>query len=157
MRTLLTLFILVIFTSTASARLEEIYEQCVARYGKPVHTEGSTGFNIFRALPFSVIIHFTEGRADFISYRKFSDPTNLESGAAALSDSEIQGFLDLYGTWKRSETSASGPQTIEWQNSDGAIATYHSEKHKLTITTKKSVKRSTEVSWSLDSLPHAPL
>jgi hypothetical protein len=137
MRTLLPLFILAVLTGGAPARLDETYEQCVARYGKPVHTEDSTGFHAFRALPFSVIVHFTEGRVDYISYRKFSDPTNPDSDAAALSDTEIQGILDLYGAWKKSESA--DPQTIKWQNSNGATATYHTEKRKLTL--KKSLKR----------------
>jgi hypothetical protein len=76
-------------SSSCFARIGETLEQAEQRYGKPTFEQGD--YYIYKKAPFELILHFFDGKADSIKYKKIE----TKGKSVRLSQREINALLDI--------------------------------------------------------------
>jgi hypothetical protein len=125
----------------AQARIGETEKQCEERYGKPVRVMKDKSSLAYAKAPMLLLLHFTDGRCDEISYVRADEST--PEIRTELSETE-RDFLQRAngGSRKWKKSSASSDTTICFETSDGELGSLYSiASRTLLITTHEAYKR----------------
>ncbi len=123
--------LLLVLVLPARANLGESIQQCVARYGKPVHyTEAND------KLPFGTVVFAAEGYEliVFVLGDKEVGARVSKLDKSAFTEAERQTIMaaDSGSGWV--SVRSSDPTCLEWARSDQATALYDQTKNMLMIT-----------------------
>ncbi|MCE0498777.1 MAG: hypothetical protein LV481_12610 [Methylacidiphilales bacterium] len=135
----LSLLLSLSMATSAWARLGETMDQCVARWGQPVPSadfpppgyegDGFANFATFQKGDYHIIVGFLNGvvAVEIITKQESSDLSDNEK--AAILEADSAGLA-----WIKSTTP--GANEI-WTRNDGAIASYDTFNHGMTIKSKE--------------------
>jgi hypothetical protein len=135
----LILTMLAMAAHSASARIGETLEQCIARYGQPVLPLKEGGPAIFVKSNVAICVTFYQGRADMLVFWKRNDTGQK----GPLSDGEVSLLMNANAgghSWQKADN---GGSTISaWKTDDGKIlAALVSPDRSLTISTMDALAR----------------
>jgi hypothetical protein len=127
--------------AVAQARIGETEKQCEERYGKRSPVPTDTSLYAYYKPPFILLLHFIEGRCDFISYIKAEENTPEIRGEFSEDERGMLRSANGAGrAWKQSPTS--NDQTIRFEATDGQLGSiYATDTRILTIVTRDAHKR----------------
>lgn len=124
MRYLVTLAFLLFCAAPAVARIGDNTRACEVRYGKPVRISDEGDLATYKRGRLSVVVHFTGGVADMVSFRKLPRAGSPETHEPAkpFEAEEVQSLLtDNSGGRAWIEAASGGERTRIWSVEDGAL------------------------------------
>jgi hypothetical protein len=122
--------------TAVQARLGETYDQCVARYGKPLSETDTTA--VFSKPPFKITVGLIDNRAVYVFYEKpgsFMNESILKTERETLLEANSTG---LQWSEYRCPERYKDQHILNdlWQRTDGAVACYEFKSNMLLIVQK---------------------
>lgn len=138
-REIIIVGVLISIATTAAARLDETKEECAARYGKPVKSLGGETW-MFSKGGINIGIHFHDGKADQIVYRKLE--TDAVNRPLELTENEIEILVQSNAKGAAWVAASGGSTSKVWQTDDSEnYAIYNVLERFLTVFTNGFTER----------------
>ncbi len=144
MRGIFAVLILVIVPVSAFARIGDTMGACEQRYGHPVRVSDTGSLATYRVHRLSVVVHFSGGVADMLSFRRLPVAGSPVSHAPAkpFTGDEVEELLASSAdgrTWIPESTTESA--SVWWAEDGSLRARWDRSTHNVTIYTQEFASR----------------